>query len=161
MSRREYNFADKDQAKKLYVEHGLALEEVAAETGIGVATIGRWSAKYGWPKEKKSKEEDRANFERTMRDLRLTMMNQAAESKDPQDVFAVIKLERMALAWEKEQRKEDPAAAPEIDRPRIFLEDMEFVAETLREIDPEGLKVLGRNFETIVDRFKGTHEKAT
>lgn len=157
----EYSFADKDRVKKLYVEQGLTHEEVAAETGIGLATIRRWSTQYKWLEEKKKREEDRANFERTMRDLRLSMMQQAAESKDPQDVFAVIKLERMALAWEKEQRQEDPAAAPEIDRPRIFLEDMEFVAETLREIDPEGLKVLGRNFETIVERFKGTHEKAT
>jgi len=41
-----------------------------------------------------------------------------------------------------------------IDRPALFLNDMEFVAKTLREIDPEGLKVFARNFDVLVAKFK-------
>ena len=50
--------------------------------------------------------------------------------------------------------------AVDIDRPKIFLEDLEFVAGVMKEIDPEGLKVLGKNFDTIVKRFKERHAKA-
>lgn len=51
-------------------------------------------------------------------------------------------------------------AAVDIDRPKLFLEDMEFLAQTLKEIDPEGLKVLGRNIDTIIARFKEQYAKA-
>lgn len=40
------------------------------------------------------------------------------------------------------------------DRPAVFLENLGFVAATLKEIDPEGLKVLARNFDMITERFK-------
>ncbi len=48
----------------------------------------------------------------------------------------------------------------DVDRPKLFLEDLDFIAKTLKEIDPEGLKVLGRNIDVIVARFKESHEKA-
>ena len=47
----------------------------------------------------------------------------------------------------------------DIDRPKLFLEDIEFIAGVLKELDPEGLKVFGRNFDVIVARFKEDHEK--
>ena len=51
-------------------------------------------------------------------------------------------------------------ATVEIDRPKLFLEDLEFIAETLRDVDPEGLKVLGRSFDLVVKRFKEAHAQA-
>jgi len=51
----------------------------------------------------------------------------------------------------------------QIDRPALFLEFLEFIAATLREIDPAGLKILARkdNFEKIIERFKEQHAQAT
>ncbi|MEW5725855.1 MAG: phage protein Gp27 family protein [Thermodesulfobacteriota bacterium] len=43
---------------------------------------------------------------------------------------------------------------PVMDRPRCFLEDLELTAEVLKEADPEGLKVLARNWDLIVARGK-------
>jgi len=52
---------------------------------------------------------------------------------------------------------------PEIkmDRPALFMESMEFIAGFLKEKDPEGLKILARNFDGIVDAFKVKHAQAT
>jgi len=44
-----------------------------------------------------------------------------------------------------------------VDRPTLFMEALEFVAGFLKERDPEGLKVLARNFDGIVDAFKVKH----
>lgn len=49
-------------------------------------------------------------------------------------------------------------ASADIDRPKLFLDDLQFIAETLSEIDPEGLKVLGRNIDALTARFKEQHE---
>jgi hypothetical protein len=51
--------------------------------------------------------------------------------------------------------------AADIDRPKLFMEDIEFIAGILKEIDPEALKAFGRNFDTIVQRFKENHAQAS
>jgi len=63
----------------------------------------------------------------------------------------VIRLEK--LARERESKGQE-SSAPDADLPKIFLENMEFVAGVLKDIDPEGLRVLARNFDVIVNRFK-------
>ena len=73
------------------------------------------------------------------------------DKTDPQNIHEVINLEKLATVLEK---KSDDKEVQDIDRPKIFLEDLQFVAETLKEIDPEGLKVLSRTFDVIVKRFK-------
>lgn len=57
-------------------------------------------------------------------------------------------------------RPRDDGPAVDIDRPKLFLEDLQFIAEILKEIDPEGLKVFGRSIDTIIARFKESHAKA-
>ena len=63
------------------------------------------------------------------------------------------------LAAKRETKGE--AAAISVDRPALFMEDLEFIVGTLKETDPEGLKILARNFDGIVDRFKERHAKAS
>lgn len=44
-----------------------------------------------------------------------------------------------------------------VDRPAIFMESMEFIAGYLKEHDPEGLKIIARNFDGIIGAFKERH----
>lgn len=46
------------------------------------------------------------------------------------------------------------AQVPMLDRPGCFLEDLQFIIETIRELDPEGLKIVARNFDLLVARGK-------
>lgn len=47
-----------------------------------------------------------------------------------------------------------------IDRPKIFLEDLEWIARALQETDPEGLKILARNFDALTVKFKAEYLNA-
>ena len=157
---KEISWEIREQAEELYIVDGKTFEEVAEITGVSVAQLKRWGTGFPDPEdpEKKSsswmdrKKEYRSAFANIRRDtvlLRKRMTERALKSLDPQDLYAVVKLETMAA---RQGKKDDQAV--EIDRPALFLDDMEFVAKTLKEIDPEGLKVFARNFDVIVTNFK-------
>ena len=156
MRGKNYSPEIRQEAEDLYVENGLTYEETAKRTGISEHTVKRWGGEDGWPELRKEYLKVNRELNRNLRKVRLNLMKKVVDTKkpDPQDIYAMIRIEN--LAYQREKKTE--ASAPDIDRPRLFLEDMEFVAETLKEIDPEGLKVLARNFETIVARFKDRHQ---
>lgn len=144
----------KDRARELYIFDGLTLEQAAKDAGIPESTVKRWSADEGWADERREHRATLADIRRNTLQLRKAFVAKAMGSLDPQDVYAAVRLESLA---QRGTKKEEQVQA-DVDRPRLFLEDLEFVAEVLREIDPEGLKVLAGSFETIVERFKLHHE---
>ena len=156
MPRKEYSFEVRDKAEELYVEHGLTYDELAEKLGVARNTLISWGAQGHWKERRKDYLEAKRTLKQSLMSLRVAMMKKAAESKNTDDIYAMVKLERLVQAKEKKPEEK----APDIDRPRIFLEDMEFIAKTLQEVDPEGLKVFARNFALLVDRFKEAHEKA-
>ena len=156
----EISWEIREQAEELYIVDGKTFDEVAEITGVSVGQLKRWGAGFPDPEdpERKSsswmdrKKEYRTAFANIRRDtvlLRKRMMASALKSLDPQALYAVVKLEMLAA---RQDKKEDGTV--QIDRPSLFLEDMEFVAKILKEIDPEGLKVFARNFDVIVTKFK-------
>jgi len=147
-----YPYEYRDRAEEMYVESGLTYEQVAAALGVAVNTVKNWGAEYSWTERKKEFFEAKRSLKENLRKLRQEMMKKAVANTYPQNVYAVIRLEKLAL--DMGRKAEDKGPAAEVDRPKVFLEDMEFVAGVLKEIDPEGLKVFARNFETIVEKFK-------
>jgi len=145
---------DKQWAEELYVLQSMTLAEAATETGIPESTVKRWSAEEGWSDRKRAYQRTLGEIKRNTVELQRRLTEKALETLDPQAVYAISRLGRAV----KSDRPADRVT--EVDRPRIFLEDMEFVAEALREIDPEGLKAFARNFDVIVARYKERHEKA-
>ena len=79
---------------------------------------------------------------------------------DNQALFAYSGLLKNLLALKTAAEAKTQNQVQEVDRPKLFLENLSFLAEVLKEIDPEGLKILGRSFETIVGRFKAQHATA-
>ena len=156
MPRKEYSFEVRDKAEDLYIYNGRTYDEIAQKIGVSLGTIKNWSKQGGWPEHRKKHLEVRRTLRRSLDDLRLNTTKNAVNNTDPQNIHAVINLEKLATVLEK---KSDDKEVQDIDRPKIFLEDLQFVAETLKEIDPEGLKVLSRNFDVIVKRFKAQHAK--
>ncbi|PKN67176.1 MAG: hypothetical protein CVU57_04285 [Deltaproteobacteria bacterium HGW-Deltaproteobacteria-15] len=146
----------KERARELYVFDGLTLEQVAKETGVPESTVKRWSADEGWTDERREHKATLADIRRNTLQLRKAFVAKAMGSLDPQDVYAAVRLEALA---QRGQKKEEQVQV-DVDRPKLFIEDMEFIASTLKEIDPEGLKILARSFDEIVTRWKAQNEKA-
>ncbi len=84
------------------------------------------------------------------------MEDQGAGTISSASMDALTKLGALVKRWEEVERAEAAASqvAPEIDRPAVFLENVQWIAAKLKESDPEGLKVLGRNFDGLIIQFK-------
>ena len=151
----EISWEIREQAEELYIVDGKTFEEVSEITGVSITQLKRWGAGdqneniSSWTERKREYRTAFVNIRRDTVLLRKKMTQRALKSLDPQDLYAVVKLETMAA---KQGKKDDQTV--EIDRPALFLEDMEFVANTLKEIDPEGLKIFARNFDVIISKFK-------
>lgn len=149
---------DREEARGLYVVDGCTFDQVAKATGISASTLKIWSDEEGWQTSKSEYRETQRGIWADITKLRKKFAAKAVESLDPQDIYALVRLENVAM---KQVTKKEETVEPDIDRPKIFLEDMEYIAETLKEIDPEGLKVFARNLELIITRFKEKHAHAT
>ena len=155
---KEISWETREEAEQLYIIEGKTFNEVSELTGVSVAQLQRWAAGneeleiLSWNDRKKEYRTTLSNIQRDTVQLRKHMMRQALSSLNPQDLYAVIKLETMAARQDKKEEK-----TVQIDRPSLFLEDMEFVAKTLKEVDPEGLKAFAVNFDVIIAKFKEQH----
>ena len=156
MPRKGYGDTVRTDAESLYVEDGLSYDDIADELHVSANTIKRWGADGGWVERRNEFVRRRRTLKAKLLELRETMMSKAIGSTEAQDAHAVIHLEKLALV----QEGKADAGTLEIDRPKVFLEDLEFIAETLKETDPEGLKVLAKSFTMLISRFKERHAKA-
>lgn len=89
------SFELREKAEELYVIGGLTLEQVAAETGISVQSLKRWSSKEDWFKRRREYQADKQGLRSSLTELRNKMLDRAMRSLDPQDVYPVIALEKL------------------------------------------------------------------
>ena len=145
-----YDAGVREAARELYVIEGLTFDEVSARVGIHTATLKRWSTEEGnWRKRRGDLQTDLDDIEQLTVRLRKRLLDQALSSLDPQMVYAAVRLEGASKRGQVSADEPDP-----MDRPRCFLEDLQFVAETIKELDPEGFKIFARNYDVIVARGK-------
>lgn len=148
----EYPLELREEAAGLYIEGGMTYEAVAAETGVSKTQIVRWASEGEWRARRAEYRAALSGIQRDTVHLRQSLVKKAMESLDPQDIYALTRLESLAV-----RNRPERAEAP-VDRPAMFLESLQFIAETLKEIDPEALRVLGRHFDTLVNKFKQAME---
>jgi len=140
-------------ARDLYVSRGFTFKEVEARTGINDSTLKRWAKEEDWSGRKYKLLQENLDVTEQYRELRRKLVEQAVSTLDPQKIWPALKLETILNPGTE-------AKEAEVDRPRIFLEDLEFMVGVLKEINPEGLKVVAGSFSTIVERFKERYAKA-
>lgn len=139
----------------MYVEDGLSLEHIADDLAVNRSTLGRWKAEDCWEDARRQYRRDARSIRTSTLAARKKLAMAVAVEPDPQLIYALCRLETLALR--KEKTTED-AAVPDIDRPRVFLEDLEFIAAWLKDHNPEGLKILAASFDGIVKAFKASLE---
>ena len=136
-------------AEEIYVYEGKSLEQVAEQTQISIQTLKQWSSDGSWFAKKKEYQSASLAIKHNTIQLQRRLTEKALETLDPQAVYALARLRTATGKQEKGEQKE-----PDIDRPRMFLEDMEFAVKILQEVDPQALKLFGKHFGLIVRRWK-------
>lgn len=152
----EYDFETREQAEELYVVDGLTFEQVAQRTGVSATQLKNWSAAEKWREKRQEYRASLKDIKSNMAKMRSALARKAVQSLDPQDIYAFVRLEK--IAGKGDRTALDGA---QIDKPAFFLESLEFIAGILKEKDPEGLKVLARNFDDLVGAFKARYAEAT
>ncbi|MGD0020817.1 MAG: hypothetical protein ABSC54_00795 [Smithellaceae bacterium] len=154
---KEIDWEIRERAEELYVVDGLTFEETAAQTKVSVNQLKNWSAAEGWREKREEYRKAKKDIRSTLMLLRQKLATEAAKDADPQKIFAFIRLE--AIAEKRERRPE--GAAMKIDRPALFMEAIEFIAAFLKDNDPAGLKILGNNFDKLIETFKAKYAQTT
>jgi len=154
------------QARLLFGD-GKGISEISETLGVSETSLYRWKSESrvpgedmdGWEKDRFQK---RSVAERIMglflRELKAAEdMAEGSVSSATGDSLA--KLGSLAVRWAEVERSASGKAL-DIDRPKIFLENLEWLARALQETDPEGLKVLARNFDQLTVKFKAEYLNA-
>lgn len=93
---KEYDFEIREQAEDLYIVEGQTFEEVARATGVSVTQLKNWGAEGNWAERKREYRSAFADIRRNTVLLRKKLIQNAIESLDARDAFAVAKLEAVA-----------------------------------------------------------------
>jgi len=152
-------------AKKMYAD-GTSLAEISRQLDISDTTLRRWKSEDKVPGEDidgwdKARQQKRSYCQR-LRDVYDEQLKHLEElnaiERNAQVIDAISKLGALVHRWEA---YESEKSRPDIDRPKIFLENLEWIAQVLRDMDPEGLKILARNFDALIVKFKAEYAQAT
>jgi len=171
----EYSQAVRGKAKELYTADGLTYEAVAEALAEmfpsptpSLSQIKRWAKTEGWRSRKDKLRQDAMELEEGSIEAKKLLLDQClsklkaireGDHIDSQTLFGMVRVVNVVSPKKKDTT--DDIRPPDIDRPALFLEDLQFIANILKELDPEGLKVLARSFDLIVARFKAEHAEAT
>jgi transposase len=146
-----------DAAMRMYTADGKSLTAIEEALGVSRQTLSSWKSatlrpgqdKDDWDLAREQKRSNvqrlRALFDRELRHIEESVAGEiSAVSLD-----SITKLGTLVQRWEAVE-----AGGVAIDRPRLFLENLQWLAGWLRENDPEGLKVLAGNFDALTLAFK-------
>lgn len=145
-----------DVAMRMYTADNKSLAEIEEALDVSRQTLHVWKADTRKPGEEldewdRAREQKRSNVQRLRalfdRELR-ALEDSSAGSLNGISLDAITKLGTLVQRWETTEK------SPSFDRPKVFLENIQFIAGWLRENDPEGLKVLAENFDALTVSFK-------
>lgn len=134
-------------------------------------TLTTWKNRYGWTARAARTEAEEKLLARdtTYTKMLLDLCKRKVRYDEYLDALPIDKIDNQvlfaynniinAMIRVKKQRDEEQAAGG-MDRPRLFLEHMEFICLVLKDSDPEALKSLARNYDRIVSRFKEVETSA-
>lgn len=152
-----------DVAFRMYTADGKSLTDIEAALGVSRQTLSGWKNDTLVPGEKldewdKAREVKRSNVQRlrVLFDRELQFLEAAPAGSLPGgSLDGITKLGTLVQRWEAVERAAAEAEhGPGYDRPKVFLETLQWLAAWFKENDPEGLKVLAENFDSLTMAFK-------
>lgn len=130
----EIDWETRQRAEELYVLEGLTYEEVSRRTGVSVNQLQRWGApdKGGWVERRKQRREALADIRRYEIEAVRGLMERAAQSLDPQMVYAARAMSARLLKEDSEDRREKLKAMA--DRVGQIAEGASVDPDTIKQI---------------------------
>ncbi len=105
----EYSWEIRERAEELYIVDGRTYDQVAEATGVSVTQLKRWGTEGNWSERKREYRQALGEIRRKTVELRRNLIIKAAQSLEPQDVYAVARMEAIfARARGKETAEELP-----------------------------------------------------
>lgn len=161
--------------RRLYVK-GWSLTSLSKRFGVSLTSLSIWKKdthspgqdEDDWDLARQAYEFRGETSERLYDEQQAYMLTLPVSERDSKRQDSVTKALANWKCFEEFQQAtilalldqlETNAIEVDIDRPAIFLSTLEWIAKKLQETDPEGLKVLARNFDTLVIQFKSEHAK--
>lgn len=158
-------------AKDLYAQRK-SLSEISELLNISVTSLTRWKQESKVPSAEFDEwelarqrhrdfiEELRALFREQLEHIR----SLKPAERTSQEYDSLSKAAAIVRKWDDIERAEaakqmSDTVAVDIDKPALFLSNLEWLALKLKDIDPEGLKVLARNFDALVIQFKSEYAR--
>lgn len=159
-------------AYRLYGQ-GWTLTAISERFDVSVTTLSKWKAATKrpsadldeWDLARQSNATRGENLRRLFEEQEEYVLSLPARDRDTKIHDALSKAAANLRHWEEHQRAAAAAllaeneTGPEIDKPALFLEIVEWIAVKLRDADPEALKALARNFDSLVIQFKAEHAR--
>ncbi len=156
-------------AKDLYAQ-GKTLDDISGLLDISVTSLSRWKADTKVPSAEFDEWElARQRHRDFIEELRALFREQLeyirsinAADRTSQDYDALSKAAAIVRKWDDIEKAEAAKQMAEltpsdIDKPALFLEFLERTGRYLQKEDPEGFKVIARNFDPLVLQFKVEH----
>jgi len=147
-------------ARQMYID-GQSLTAIEAALDVSRQTLSSWKAQTKKPNEEFD-EWDKARARKTSFGLRFEALLEReltyTEERQPGAIEGTTldnlsKIGALVARFKETENK--------IDKPALFMEAMEFIVGHLKERDPEGLKIIAKNFDGIIEAFKVKHAQAT
>jgi len=128
---------------------------------ISRQTLHEWKTRYDWEGRAARAEAEEKHLAEATSDeaLLVVLLKQKKKYEEYFDSLELGKIDNQAVYGYNSILKtivdiRPKGDAAEIDRPKVFLENLEWIARALKDTDPEGLKVLARNFDHLTDKFR-------
>lgn len=150
-------------AFRMYTADGKSLTDIEAALGVSRQTLSAWKSDTKkpdqdldeWDRTKAQKRENVRRLKDLFEQELMHLEEQPRGSLTAASMDALSKLGSLVQRWEAVERAAAAAEqGPGYDRAKVFLENLQWLAEWLREHDPEGLKILADNFDALTLAFK-------
>lgn len=160
-------------AFRLYAQ-GWTMSAISERFDVSGTTLSKWKSASKrpssdldeWDLARQANATRGENLRRLFEEQEEYALSLPAAQRDTKVHDALSKAAANLRHWDEHQKAaaaallaETATGAAEIDKPALFLEIVQWIALQLKDSDPEGLKVLARNFDNLVIQFKAEHAK--
>jgi DNA-binding transcriptional regulator YiaG len=99
----QISFEIRERCEDMAIVEGATLEQIAKSEGVAIATLKTWSSADKWVERRKEHLNAIKSIKQGTAELRKRMLAKAIGTLDPQDVYAVARIERASQLTDKAQ----------------------------------------------------------
>ena len=145
------------EAERLYVREGLGLQKVAdalGPEGPSATTVHKWSQKGDWKGQKERWKQVTSDMPTRMLEICQRRIDHLHQHIDKAKADELLKLNNILQYLTTTLAGGDEGGGPQVDKLAVWLEVLNDLVTDLREIEPEAVGLLDRNFSELTKRAR-------